>query len=248
MGCDSHPYIEKRRKDGTWVVVDDKHRYYKYLNFTKGLKKTLGREPTKTEVNKARDKAWKLYEEKESRVMKILGRRNYTMFGVIAGVRDGEVRALFDGRGLPEDASDRVRRELPDDSDYHSHTFFTLKELMDVDPNEVGLSSGSVCLYPAQYQEWKEKGEIPAGVEDYAFGREVTSQEMDLLLLAEDPKKLMKKIRTGRTSMEEGPYVRIGGVPRTYKSLVPELFEVVPLMQGLTKDPEGLRVVIAFDN
>ncbi len=243
MGCDSHPYIEKRRKDGTWVVVDDKHRYYKvlYSKPEKGEKVT----------SKDRDERWKAYEAARSRLSDIFGNRNYTLFAALADVRnygEGHIEPLFAGRGMPEDAANKTKREIPEeDSDYHSHTFFTLAELMAVDPNEVAQANGSVCLYPAQYQEWKETGKVPEGAEAYALGHEVEQAEMNLLLLAEEPKKHMRKSRLGGKALE-GPYVRLGGVPRTYKELVPELFEAIDIMKGMTKDPEALRVVIAFDN
>jgi len=57
--------------------------------------------------------------------------RNYSLFGVLAGVRrDGP--PIAEPRGLPRDCSEEVRKRL-EEPDYHSRTWFTLKELLDFD-------------------------------------------------------------------------------------------------------------------
>ena len=226
MGCDSHPCIEKKQKNG-WVVIDDKSRHWAAMR--------------KNDFNQS----------VRPRIINVLGNRNYTLFAVLADVRNDGIRPLFAGRGLPNDCSNTTKKEIPLDSDYHSHTYFTVQELMDVDQNAVAQASGSVILYADQYQAWKETGKVPDDAEDYAYDpspetREVSEEEMTMLLMANDVKKLAKKTKKGDYEKRGGPHVRIG-TPLTYKQLVPELFRIIPDLQKLG-DPEKIRVVIAFDN
>lgn len=61
--------------------------------------------------------------------------RNYYVFAVLAGVRNSyQVSPLFPDRGVPEDISYPVKCVFDSwEGDSHSETFFTLKELLDVD-------------------------------------------------------------------------------------------------------------------
>jgi hypothetical protein len=58
------------------------------------------------------------------------GNRNYTVFGVLAGVRDQNVTPISKPRGLPPDVDPTLRNEL-DVSDYHSLSYLSLKEIRD---------------------------------------------------------------------------------------------------------------------
>lgn len=64
--------------------------------------------------------------------------RNYYLFSILADVRNrGDVEPISYPRGIPKDASTgylySVRRW---DSDAHSHSYFTLEELLKVDWNQ----------------------------------------------------------------------------------------------------------------
>lgn len=61
--------------------------------------------------------------------------RNYSLFYKLSGVRDGEnIEPMSDGNGLPDDMSPEAFAELdPADLDLHSHTHYTLTELLEVD-------------------------------------------------------------------------------------------------------------------
>ena len=223
--------------------MDDKRRYYKYMY----AKRADGKEPTAAE----RTAAWAEYEKRESKITKALGNRNYTLFGVLAGVRNRDVRPLFAGRGMPDDCSNTTKEAIPEDSDYHSHTFFTLKDLMEVDPEAVAESNGSVVLYADQFRVWKETGKVPEDVEEYAWDRseetrEISEEEMTMLLLSNDVEHLAKTRTIGGQKQRYEPHVRIG-TPRTYKQLVPDLFDIIPDLRK-HGEPDKVRVVIAFDN
>lgn len=234
MGCDSHPIIEVRRRNGKWGLIDSKHKYYKLL-----------------------DKEGATYEDVEAAkpsFIRVLGNRNYTLFAILAGVRNySSIKPWFEERGFPEDVCKATVKEIPDDSDYHSHTYFTVQELIDAPWKKVGSKATEIILYADQYQHWKEKGELPEEFdhlpyESDDFTREVSENEMTLLLMAEGAKKLARKGRRQgrRFSTRYGPYVKVT-VPLTYKQLVPELFNCIDDLKKLG-DPESVRVVIAFDN
>jgi hypothetical protein len=73
-------------------------------------------------------RAWELAATEEA----CFDHRNYALFGVLAGVRgDGPPISL--PRGLPADCSQPVREQLEDFHNRHSHTWFTLKDLLEYD-------------------------------------------------------------------------------------------------------------------
>lgn len=60
--------------------------------------------------------------------------RNYSLFEILAGVRGDDDNAIEPPRGIPDDAS-LGYKTVSDrwDGDAHSHSYFTLDELLDVD-------------------------------------------------------------------------------------------------------------------
>jgi hypothetical protein len=61
--------------------------------------------------------------------------RNYYLFSILADVRNsGDVQPICDPRGIPDDASSGYMYMCDRwDGDAHSHSFFTLEELLSVD-------------------------------------------------------------------------------------------------------------------
>ena len=60
--------------------------------------------------------------------------RNYTLFATLAGVRGDEPIAY--PKGIPEDCSPEYKKLCDDwDGDGHSHSYFTLSELLDAAQN-----------------------------------------------------------------------------------------------------------------
>jgi hypothetical protein len=227
MGCDSHPYIERKQKNG-WVVMDDKERYWAEMR--------------KNEYD----------ESIRSNIINVLGNRDYTMFAVLADVRNNGIRSLFANRGMPKDAASKTKKAIPADSDYHSHTYFTVQELLNTKWDKVGQSHGVAVLYADQFQSWKETGKVPDDADDYPWDssdltRQVSEEEMTMLLMSNEVRRLVKtKKKGGEIVHRAGPYVQIGS-PRTYRQLVPRLISIIPELQKLG-DPKKVRVVIAFDN
>ena len=91
--------------------------------------------------------------------------RNYERFAALAGVR-GEGP---EPKGLPEDASDLTRMVLDNDSDLHSHTWYSLKEAVEI----FDRTDGSPI---AQKVAAKLTGETLIGPLHRYFGIEVDSQ------------------------------------------------------------------------
>jgi hypothetical protein len=193
--------------------------------------------------------------------MNVLSDRNYYLFGVLAGVRWRGVTPLFDHRGVPDDVSKATMKDIPFDSDYHSHTYFTVQELLDTDWDKAAAHQ-EMALFADQFAEWKDTGRPPAGLEkaqylstrgmwhkgNETFHRKVTEEEMMLLLLTDKTERLVKKLkpRIGGEKYRVGPYVVVE-LPRTYRDLVPEFVSVIPDLQALGP-PDRVRVIIAYDN
>ena len=115
MGCDIHPFAEVRR-DGAWHVNTAKVFPNAYAD--------CGAEPF---TDKPFD--W----------------RGYGMFGLLAGIRDGDIVPISEPRGLPDDVSPEVDKALNgpslrstdfwSDPGLHSYSWLTLAELQAVDPD-----------------------------------------------------------------------------------------------------------------
>ena len=65
------------------------------------------------------------------RVYLINERRNYRLFGLLAGVRDTDIKPIASPRGFPDDASKSITEEYNSwGSDAHTASWLTLAELM----------------------------------------------------------------------------------------------------------------------
>ena len=69
------------------------------------------------------------------------GGRCYSLFGILAGVRNQSnpmIGGEYELKGIPDDASERVKNVSDEwDIDGHSHNYFTLRELLDSDYNKM---------------------------------------------------------------------------------------------------------------
>jgi hypothetical protein len=113
MGCDIHICTEKlsEKNDGSkkWVNCDN-WRYNEHYN----SKNPEG--------------------EQKLNIQSIYSGRNYTLFSVLAGVRDysGESKCISQPKGLPKDISKETKAESKRwGGDGHSHSYLTLKEIKD---------------------------------------------------------------------------------------------------------------------
>lgn len=125
MGCDIHLFTERKRSinnEQKWVNADNwKLNPYYEENNEDG--------ENKYELNSA------------------YSHRNYALFSILADVRnDSENKPISEPKGLPEDISEVVKAESDKwDSDGHSHSYFTMKELYDYyEQNNIVKFSGLV--------------------------------------------------------------------------------------------------------
>ena len=133
MGCDIHVYMEKwtnsNKYDGPKDLAEDRDNK---------LNELLENEPTTfrwVSVDK-----W-TYEEDGWRVNwyeHYYDSRNYQLFSILADVR-GDYSPIVEPRGIPEDASSGYKYMCDQwDCDAHSHSYYTLTELLNVDWEEYG--------------------------------------------------------------------------------------------------------------
>lgn len=111
MGCDIHVYLEKKVKvndELKWVNCDyyQKNEYYEEYSGDDS--------------------------EKEFNIVQFYGERSYTLFGILAGVRDGYNIQISEPKGLPDDVTPEVK-SISDywGSDAHSHSYLTINEIYD---------------------------------------------------------------------------------------------------------------------
>lgn len=111
MGCDIHLYTEAKKTindNEIWVNIDN-WKYNPYYNH-----------------NNPDD-------ERELNIVDLHGRRNYDLFSVLANVRNySDSPFICEPKGLPDDISTITMKESERwGIDGHSHSFLTLKELID---------------------------------------------------------------------------------------------------------------------
>ena len=130
MGCDCHFYTER------WTSSND-YEGPKDLSEDRDqkLNELLKDVPTKFRWVSA-DK-WEL-EDGNWHVpydLEFYGNRNYYIFSILADVRNGSgVEPINYPKGIPDDASTGYLYICDQwDSDAHSHSYFTLEELLNVD-------------------------------------------------------------------------------------------------------------------
>jgi hypothetical protein len=97
--------------------------------------------------------------EPELELISLYSGRNYTLFGVLAGVRGRD--EICPPRGLPDDVSDIVKKNSDRwDGDGHSHSYFTLDELKEYYKNNSHTSHNGF-LNKRQIKELDEDGITP---------------------------------------------------------------------------------------
>ncbi len=110
MGCDIHLYTERKRS------INNKEKWTNADNWKLNPYYDSGDES-----------------EPEYRINPACSWRNYTLFSILANVRNqSENKPIAEPKGLPADVTEIVK-QMSDKwgSDGHSHSFFTMKELYD---------------------------------------------------------------------------------------------------------------------
>ena len=234
MGCDIHFYVE-RLVDGKWVTAD---RW----------------SPDEYAGDEGEPPLQIAYEDR------FYSGRNYSLFGILADVRNGRGFAgidtgngfvpIDDPRGLPENACAEVKADSDRwGGDGHSHSWFTVAELLAYDWTQVTKHRGFVDA--AEFWKWnrwnRQRSESPESYcGDIGGGgiRKVIEAEMLHLLepYGKDwsAQELIKKdLGSVYCQAEwEQPYYKL--VRSFWSDTVPRLLRL--------GTPEAVRIVFWFDN
>lgn len=239
MGCDIHCYAEVKRGN-RWVKVG------------KVFTNTWYRPEKKVEK-------WEKWNKPKTD--QPYDNRNYDLYGILANVRNGRGFAgcdMGDGfipidmpRGLPSDVSDKVKK-ISDGwgCDGHSHSYFTLEELLKYNWTQIVKQRGVVS--EEEYRKWKEKGGEP---ESYCGGvgggytKMVSNSELEKIM--EEKSKAFattKGIGLKKTETEIQYYTQVEWT-QTYAQAVGKDFftRTLPELAKLGKS-DKVRIVFWFDN
>lgn len=231
MGCDIHLYVE-RRVDGKWMTADkwSKNKYHE--------KYPEDNEP-------------EMCIEWEDR---FYSGRNYNLFAILAGVRNGRGFAgcktgegfvpISEPRGVPDDACPEYKAEVDRwDGDGHSHSYFTVAELMAYDWNQTSILHGVVNALG--YHEWARERR-DAGQPPEIFCGAVFGQNIKNITEA----KMIRMLR-GKTKEEISElrdyYCRISWQQKYHDCAEEFLKETIPKLQAIG-NPNDVRIVFFFDN
>lgn len=210
MGCDIHEYVE-HKVNGVWKLVPASKGPLDYFdNFIKDGDKDKGKHN------------WNLP-------------RNYSFFGLMAGVRSETFNPLQPRRGIPDDISAGVAKQWKDwDGDGHSPSYYTLTELLDFKTKN---STAVSYLSMKEYKNCKTLG-YPDDWNGYPpyNGKEISNNEMDRIinLLA-----FWDGVNYYTETIWEHP-----------NRLICDHFwdNMIPAMQKLDSNTDNVRFVFWFDN
>lgn len=137
MGCDIHIHVEYKRivcGEEKWVCGD----YFKVNPY------------------------WGEEDEPRYYLVGFCDYRNYSRFAVLANVRNyGRTEYIDEPRGLPDDVTAEVLKDSNEwGLDGHSHSYFTLKELIDFQENIKPLKHRGM-ISPEAQKDFDERGILP---------------------------------------------------------------------------------------
>lgn len=219
MGCDIHLYVEEFR-NGAWVSVD-KWALDKYGS---------GRMTVNYDD--------RLYDDRNYNLFAILADvRNWRGF---AGVKTGQgFNPIAPQRGLPSDCSAQVAAESENyGCDGHSHSWLTVREILDFDWNQKTLLCGWV-QYDG-FRDWR-LGNGPTHYSGDIWGamvRKVTVEEMEALVAQADKDNDRSALAHVYTHVEWTKYYHevVGNFP----------LAIMRALHGA--EPQNVRFVFWFDN
>lgn len=250
MGCDIHEYVEKR-VDGVWTLVAPKlvEDREDMEHLPHGL---VSRYPGKIVDTHAEVLAeLGSYEERRESPFHI--GRNYDLFAMLAGVRNGRGFAgcktgegfvpIAEPKGVPEDASPGYAWEAERwDCDGHSHSWLTVAELLAYDWDQRTERSG--VIGSAQFARFL-RDRKPSSWSGDVWGRNirhVSNEEM-----AAAAKGVSPATDGEYENNADGLVTRVNwGV--TYRECAGEfLTKTLPALQALGA-PDDVRLCFFFDN
>lgn len=243
MGCDIHLFVEVKDEDGVWQSADT---WVEEAEEDEDAEGNVVAKGTRKEV----DYKASFYHG-----------RNYNLFAILANVRNGVGFAgcdlgngfnyIAEPRGLPDDATENVvacseRWGV----DGHSHSYFTVQELLNFDWTQTSILRGWVDA--ETFRDWnsygREYGEGPKSYCGMVGGggvKHVTVAEMEKLVakLPRRPEKLTPEQQKdiART------YCQAEWTQHYYEVASEFWSRVIPRLLHLGT-PDRVRIVFWFDN
>lgn len=219
MGCDIHLFVEKC-VDGKWQVVEDPP-----CGWCHGTGVDHGAQCFSCKGGKRSREPWAFHD------------RNYQLFAILAAVRNYHgATALFPDRGVPADASDRgvaLADEYGEDG--HSHTHFTLAELINGLAKLSAIPNGGL-VGTIDFAEWKSAGRPRSWCQGVGGGNTkiVDHATMEAVIASGD-----------RT---HSYYTRVewADAPARHAAGLLTVLSAIAAEHGCT--PEDLRAIVFFDN
>lgn len=226
MGCDIHFFVEKK-VDGIWQLQGE------------------------IETNEDGDIRYSGPEFYDG--------RNYNLFAILADVRNGRGFAgvktgegfnpIDDARGVPEDASENYKRLVDAwEGDGHSHSYFTLRELLNYDWTQTTQLQGWVGM--SEWARWSCQDRAGGyGPREYCAAisgtavKHVSMQEADALFQGVDSAQVIRQNPTVfALAIWQAPYYGVAGS---------FMGETIPRLLGLaggTQHLDDVRIVFFFDS
>lgn len=238
MGCDIHLRVEKR-VNGQWTPAEPmrRNRYWE----------PGGDEP-------------------ELEPVRFYDGRNYDLFAILANVRNGRGFAgvstglgfipISEPKGLPIDVSPDVEKDSESwGSDGHSHSWITLRELLDFDWTQKTYKEGWIT--PLIAEEWLRRKPWEPAPSQYCGG--VAGQDV-IHISIDDMEKSLKAIKDSLSDRYDHKAYEAAitkAMPWTYAQARWEVdyaracktfwFETMPKLLRVGK-PDDVRLVFWFDN
>lgn len=229
MGCDIHTIAEvKNENTGKWESCGKIFPYEYY-------------DPEKE--SKVDDDG---YEWNPKTVVSPYSGRNYDLFAILADVRNGRGFAgiktgegfnpIDDPRGIPSDASSETKEFLNSyEGDGHSHSYFTVAELLAYDWDQTTIKCGVIPY--SEYLKVKETGGSPESWSGGVSGPKIVTYPMN-----EIPSDIESRIAGG-----ESPYI-LYEWKIAYRDHCRFFIEdTIPELMKLGR-PENVRMLFFFDN
>lgn len=234
MGCDIHFYVETRNKKGNWKSADN------WLFDNQGGRQLYG----------VINKKWinnSFYDA-----------RNYQFFAILAGVRNyDDITPIDSPRGVPDNASPEYKEIVQlYNHDGHSHSYFTVAELLAYDWTQDFCCSGVVNL-----KEWT-KFKLNGRPESWSRGilgnkvQQLSPEELDnawskmkgasLWDLQRD-EVVQQRFKDLLGASDKSIYCSVTWKEHYYDCASSFWSKTIPRLLALGK-PEDVRCVFFFDN
>jgi hypothetical protein len=161
--------------------------------------------------------------------------RNYDLFAILAGVRRDEPKPIAEPRGLPEDVSADVKRASEEwDSDGHTHSWYSLAELLAFDWDKP-FTAEERWVDATAYDSWDKKGYPPSSCGWASHSLALTEGEYADLKGSGKP-------------IPERTYIKMNFQLKYRDAAEHFLSTTVERLKELDPDPTKVRIVFWFDN